>query len=137
MKPVPPKKKGNWIVIMHGDHQGVVTEVIACKTKASKAEVVINGAKIAFNFSNICRLTKPTVVRLVYTLTSSHMLVFSYGYFCCYSCHEKYMYVIVIHIHITKNKFILAVGSIGSSVGSVGAAVGSAVGRTLHSPTYS
>ena len=60
LKPVLPKKKGNWIVIMHGDHQGVITEVIECKTKASKAEVVINGAKIAFNFSNICCLTKPS-----------------------------------------------------------------------------
>ena len=60
LKPVLPKKKGNWIVIMHGDHQGVVAEVIACKTKASKAEVLINGAKIAFNFSNICHLTKPS-----------------------------------------------------------------------------
>jgi len=33
-KPVPPKKKGDWIVIISGDHQGVVTEVITCKTKA-------------------------------------------------------------------------------------------------------
>ena len=35
LKPVPPKKKGDWIVLMHGDHQGVIAEVIACKTKAS------------------------------------------------------------------------------------------------------
>jgi hypothetical protein len=59
LKPVPPKKKGDWIVIISGDHQGAVAEVIACKTKASKAEVVINGAKVALNFSDICRLTKP------------------------------------------------------------------------------
>lgn len=59
LKPVPPKKKGDWIVVISGDHLGVVAEVIACKTKASKAEVAINGAKMAFNFSNICRLTKP------------------------------------------------------------------------------
>jgi hypothetical protein len=59
LKPVPPKKKGDWIVIISGDHQGVVAEVIACKTKASKADVAINGAKISFNFSDICRLTKP------------------------------------------------------------------------------
>ena len=45
LKPVPPKKKGDWIVIISRDHQGVVTEVIACKTKASKAEVVINGQR--------------------------------------------------------------------------------------------
>jgi hypothetical protein len=59
LKPVPPKKKGDWIVIISGDHKGVVAEVIVCKTKASKAEVVINGAKTAFDFSDICRLTKP------------------------------------------------------------------------------
>ena len=59
LKPVPPKKKGDWIVILSGDHKGVVAEVLACKTKASKAEVVINGAKISFDFSDICRLTKP------------------------------------------------------------------------------
>jgi hypothetical protein len=36
LKPVPPKKKGDWIqvVIISVDHQGVVAEVIACKTKA-------------------------------------------------------------------------------------------------------
>jgi hypothetical protein len=59
LKPVPPKKKGDWIVVISGDHQGVVAEVIVCKTKASKAEVFINEEKIAFNFSDICRLTKP------------------------------------------------------------------------------
>ena len=59
LKPVPPKKKGDWAVVISGVHQGVVAEVVACKTKASKAEVVINGAKIALNFSDICRLTKP------------------------------------------------------------------------------
>jgi ribosomal protein S4E len=61
LKPVPPKKKGDWIVIISGDHQGDVAEINACKTKASKAEVVINEAKEkkAFDFSDICRLTKP------------------------------------------------------------------------------
>ena len=59
LKPVPPKKKSNWIVVILGDHQGAVAEVIACRTKASEAEVFINGSKIAFNFSDICRLTKP------------------------------------------------------------------------------
>ena len=59
MKPVPPKKKGDWIVVLTGDHVGVVAEVVACKTRTSKAEVVINGAKMTFNFSGICRLTKP------------------------------------------------------------------------------
>jgi ribosomal protein L24 len=59
LNPVLPKKKGDLIVIISGDHQGVVMEVIACKTKASKAEVVINGAKVALNFSDICRPTKP------------------------------------------------------------------------------
>ena len=59
LRPVPPKKKGDWIVIMSGDHQGVVAEVIACRQKAKKAEVAIKGATMAFNFSNTCRLTKP------------------------------------------------------------------------------
>ena len=59
LKPVPPKKKGDWVIIISRDHQGVVTEVTACRMKASKAEVVINGAKITFNFSDICHLTKP------------------------------------------------------------------------------
>jgi hypothetical protein len=59
LKPVPPKKKGDWIIVISGDHQGVVAEVIACKAKSSKAEVFINRAKMAFNFSDICRLTKP------------------------------------------------------------------------------
>jgi ribosomal protein L24 len=59
LRPVPPKKKGDWIVVTSGAHQGVVAEVIACKTKASKAEVTINGAKTVFDFSGICRLTKP------------------------------------------------------------------------------
>ena len=54
-----PKKKGDWIVIFYGNYEGVVTEVVACKTKVSKAEVVINGKKIAFNFSDICHLTNP------------------------------------------------------------------------------
>ena len=59
LKPVLPKKKGDWIVVISRVHQGVVTEVIACKTKALKAEVVINGAKVVLNFSDICCLTKP------------------------------------------------------------------------------
>ena len=59
LKPVPPKKTGDWIVIISRVHQGIVTEVIACKTKASKAEVVINGAKAVLNSSDICHLTKP------------------------------------------------------------------------------
>ena len=59
LKPVPPKKKGDWVVIFYRNYEGVVAEVVACKTKASKAEVVINGKKIAFSFSEICRLTKP------------------------------------------------------------------------------
>jgi hypothetical protein len=59
VKAVPPKKKGDWIVILYGEHRGVVAEVIACKTKTTKAEVVINGTKTAFDFSQICRLTKP------------------------------------------------------------------------------
>jgi hypothetical protein len=59
LRPVPPKKKGDWIVIIYGAHQGVVAEVIACKTKALKAEVAINGTRTAFDFSAICRLTKP------------------------------------------------------------------------------
>jgi hypothetical protein len=59
LKPAPPKKKGDWVVVISGDHQGFVAEVVACKTKALKAEVVIDGAKIAFNFLDICRLTKP------------------------------------------------------------------------------
>ena len=56
---VLPKKKGDWIVVISGDHQGIVAEVIVCKTKVLKAEVVANRAKIAFNFSDICRLTRP------------------------------------------------------------------------------
>ena len=59
LKPVLPKKKGDWIVVISRVHQGVVTEVIACKTKALKAEVVINGAEVVLNFSDICHLTKP------------------------------------------------------------------------------
>ena len=59
MRPVLPKKRGDWIVIISGVHQGVVAVVIACKTKALKAEVAINGAKTAFNFSGICCFTKP------------------------------------------------------------------------------
>ena len=59
LKPVLPKRKGDWIIILSGDYQGAVAEVIACKTKTSKAEVVINGAKIAFSFSDICHLMKP------------------------------------------------------------------------------
>ena len=59
LMPAPPRKRGDWIVIMHGDHQGVVAEVIACRLKPSKVEVVIDGAKMAFEFRNICRLTKP------------------------------------------------------------------------------
>ena len=59
LKPVPPKKKGDWIVVISGDHLGVVAEVKTCKTKDSKAEVLVNGAKISFGFSDICRLTKP------------------------------------------------------------------------------
>jgi hypothetical protein len=59
LKPVPPKKKGDWIVVVSGDHRGVVAEVITCRTKASKAEVFVNGSKISFDFSDICRLTKP------------------------------------------------------------------------------
>ena len=57
LKPVLPKKKGDWIVVILGDHRGIVTEVIACKTKVLKAEVVANRAKL--NFSDICRLTRP------------------------------------------------------------------------------
>jgi hypothetical protein len=59
LRPVAPWKKGDWIVILCGDHQGVVAEVIACKQKTKMAEVVVNGAKLAFNFSNTCRLLKP------------------------------------------------------------------------------
>ena len=59
LKPAPPKKKGDWMVIMSGDHRGVVAEVVACKTKLQKAEVFIKGSKSTLNFSDICRLTKP------------------------------------------------------------------------------
>jgi ribosomal protein L24 len=59
LKPVPPRKKGDWIVVITGDHPGVVAEVIACRTKFSNAEVVINGVKKALHFSSICRLTRP------------------------------------------------------------------------------
>ena len=59
LKPVLPKKKGDWIVVISRVHQGVVAEVIACKTKALKAEVVINEARVVLNFSDICCLTKP------------------------------------------------------------------------------
>jgi hypothetical protein len=59
LRPVLLKKKGDWIGIISGDHQGVVAEVIACKSKSLNAEVVVNRAKIAFNFSDICRLTRP------------------------------------------------------------------------------
>ena len=62
LKTVPPKKKGDWIVIISGENKGVVAEVVACKTKTSKAEVDINGMRTAFNFSDICRLTKPWLV---------------------------------------------------------------------------
>jgi hypothetical protein len=60
LKPAPPKKKIlDWMVIFSGDHQGVVAEVFACKTKSSKAEAFINGSKLTLNSSDICRLTKP------------------------------------------------------------------------------
>ena len=59
LKPAPPKKKGDWIAVISGDHRGVVTEVVVCKTKSSKAEVVINQAKIALNFSDTYRLSSP------------------------------------------------------------------------------
>jgi hypothetical protein len=59
LKPAQPKKKGDWIVVLSGDHQGVVAEVLTCKTKSSKAEAFINGSKLTLTFSDICRLTKP------------------------------------------------------------------------------
>ena len=59
LKPTPPKKRGDWMVVMSGDHQGVVAEVVACKTKFKKVEVLVNGSKLTLDFTDICRLTKP------------------------------------------------------------------------------
>ena len=61
LKPALPRKKHDWIVVLSGDFQGVVAEVVACRVKSLKADVVMNGAKIALDFSDICRLTKPSM----------------------------------------------------------------------------
>ena len=56
--PASPVKKGDYVVILHGDLQGHVTEVIQCQRKEKMVKININNKHVAYDFAQVCRLTK-------------------------------------------------------------------------------
>lgn len=56
--PASPVKKGDYVVILYGDLQGHVTEVIQCQRKEQKVKIIINNKRLAYGFAQVCRLTQ-------------------------------------------------------------------------------
>lgn len=52
-------KKGDYVVILSGDHQGLVAEVKQCQRKKRKVTVIIDNLSLTYDFALVCRLTKP------------------------------------------------------------------------------
>ena len=56
--PASPVKKGDYVVILSGDHQGQVTEVLECQRKKQKVKIIINNSPRTYDFSIVCQLTQ-------------------------------------------------------------------------------
>lgn len=56
--PAAPQKKGDYVVILSGDYQGRVAEVIQCQRKNRQVKIIIDNQPLTHNFSEICRLTQ-------------------------------------------------------------------------------
>jgi hypothetical protein len=55
--PALPVKRGDYVLILSGDNQGHVTEVIQCQKKKQKVKVIINNMPLTYGFALVCRLT--------------------------------------------------------------------------------
>lgn len=56
--PASPVKKGDYVVILSGDYQGQVTEVLECQRKKQKVKIIINNSPQTYDFALVCRLTQ-------------------------------------------------------------------------------
>jgi hypothetical protein len=57
--PGSPMKKGNYVVILSGDRQGLVAEVKQCQRKKRKVTIITDNLSLSYDFALVCRLTKP------------------------------------------------------------------------------
>lgn len=57
LMPASPVKKGDYAVILSGNHQGVVGEIMQCQRKERKVKIKINNQRLTFDFAVVCRLT--------------------------------------------------------------------------------
>ena len=56
--PALPVKKGDYVVILSGDYQGRVTEVMQCQKKEWKVKIIIDNQRLTYNFALVCHLTQ-------------------------------------------------------------------------------
>jgi len=56
--PASPVKKGDYVVILSGDNQGHVAEVIQWQKKERKVKIIINNQRLTFDIALVCRLTQ-------------------------------------------------------------------------------
>jgi len=56
--PASPVKKGDYVVILSGDNQGSVAEVIQWQKKERKVKIIINNQRLTFDIALVCRLTR-------------------------------------------------------------------------------
>ena len=57
LKPALPVKKGDHVVILSGENQGRVVEVIQCQKKERKVKTILNNQPLTIDFAVACRLT--------------------------------------------------------------------------------
>ena len=47
-----------YVVILSGDYQGQVMEVLECQRKKWKVKIIINNSPLTYDFAIVCRLTQ-------------------------------------------------------------------------------
>jgi hypothetical protein len=57
LMPALPVKKGDYVVILSGDNQGHVAEVLQCQKKERKVKIIINNQRLTIDFALVCHLT--------------------------------------------------------------------------------
>ena len=57
LMPALPMKKGDYVVVLSGDNQGHVAEVIQCQRKEQKVKIIINNQCLTVDFALVCCLT--------------------------------------------------------------------------------
>lgn len=57
LMPASPVKKGDYVVVLSGENQGRVAEVIQCQRKERKVKIIINNQSLTVDFALVCRLT--------------------------------------------------------------------------------